>query len=61
MSVKLCQKGILFQNSLEAFFKCSIDNLPCGFVRFCVQDRRFKMLSSYVRCKNNQEVDICQK
>jgi len=61
MSMKLCQKGILFQNSLEASFKCSMDNLPCCFVRFCVQDRCFKMLSSYIRCKNNQEVISCQK
>jgi hypothetical protein len=61
MNEKLCEKGILFQNSLEASFKCSVDNLPCCSVWYCVQEQCFKMLSSWIRCKNNQEVISCQK
>jgi len=50
----LCKNGISINNSLEASFKCGIDNLPCCFVRYCVTDRCFKMLNNYINCKNNK-------
>ena len=48
----LCPKGELIINGLSIHLRCTVDNLPCAFTRYCTTGRCLKMLGQYLGCNN---------